>query len=295
MAFDPNRNPYQGINAHLNSELQTPGSRQAGRSSWLSFHADHTTYITQFLNAKLPAKYIARTEESLQIKVQDDLFSPPRVSSPEPDITIFQRSSTQASRIAGGTAASPVALAIDETLDLTEDFLRGVVICEVSPDDRCGRVVTLIELLSPTNKPGHAGYDAYRRNRNTALYRHVPLVEVDYLHELPPPVLNYPIYPSDPKSRPYNILVSDPRPSVKEGQAYGFHVDQSFPLVKIPLAGDETLDFDFGAVYQHTFTRGRWGYNLDYTAPPPRFETYHPADRTHIQAVMNRVKSAQES
>lgn len=297
MAFNPNENPYKGINAHLNSELQTPGTEDTGLSIWPGFHSSHVANIADFLNDQLPPNYVARSEQSLQIRVQEDALLPPTTRKPEPDVTIYQRSGTASGAASMMETAATFDLALDDTLDLTEDFIKAVVIRQVSENDRIGVVVTRIELLSPTNKPGHAGYDAYRRNRNTALYSHVPLVEIDYLHELPPPVLNYPIYPHDQNSYPYNILVSDPRPSVKEGRlrAYGFHVDQPFPLIKIPLAGDETLDFDFGAVYQHTFTRGRWGYNLDYTAPPSRFETHHPADRARIEAVMDRVKAAQES
>jgi hypothetical protein len=62
----------------------------------------------------------------------------------------------------------------------------------------------------------------------------------------------------------------------------------------IPLLGEEMLKFDFAAVYQNTFVRGRWGYSLNYSTPPARFETYHPLDRAGIEAVMARVKAAQE-
>jgi hypothetical protein len=295
MTFDPNQNPYQGINAHLNSELQTPGTEDTGLSIWPGFHSSHVANIADFLNDQLPPNYVARSEQSLQIRVQEDVLLPETTRKPEPDVSIYQRSNTPAASSAVTMeAASPVDLALDDTLDLTEDFVKSIIIRQVSENDRIGVVVTRIELLSPTNKPGHAGYDAYRRNRNTALFSHVPLVEVDYLHELPPPLLNYPIYPLDPYSQPYNILVSDPRPSVKEGRlrAYGFHVDQSFPIVTIPLAGDDTLNFDFGAVYRHTFARGRWGYSLNYAAPPPRFDTYHPLDRARIEAVMARVQAS---
>jgi hypothetical protein len=190
--------------------------------------------------------------------------------------------------------AAPFEFPLDDTLDISEDFVKGVVILQLTDQDRTGTIVTRIELLSPSNKPGRAGYDAYRITRNTTLYSHVPLIEVDYLHEQPPPLLNYPVYPRSEKSYAYNIFVSDPRPTVREGRlrAYGFAVDQPFPPVTIPLAGDDTLEFDFSAAYRHTFLVGKWGENIDYSRPPARLETYSPADQQRITAVMERCASA---
>ena len=66
-------------------------------------------------------------------------------------------------------------------------------------------------------------------------------------------------------------------------------MDAPFPPVKIPLAGEESLTFDFGAVYQHTYRVGRWGTMVDYRQLPERFETYSPADKARIQQVITRV------
>jgi hypothetical protein len=156
-------------------------------------------------------------------------------------------------------------MALDDTLDLTEDFVKAVVIREVREDPRLGRVVARIELLSPSNKPGHVGYEAYRKARNDALYSRVPLIELDYLHESPPTAMNYPIYPHQPRSHPYSVLISDPRPSVSQGRflAHGLDVDASFPAIQIPLLGDEMLEFDFGEVYHYTYRRAKWGTMVD--------------------------------
>ena len=289
-------NPYKGINAHVNSDLQTPGSEETGLSIWPGFHTQHMVHIADLLNENLPANYIARSEQSLQIKIQDDPEQPPRMHHPEPDISIYQREPTGSPTAYSAVAelAAPSEFPLDDTLDINEDFIKGVVIRQLTDQDRTGKIVTRIELLSPSNKPGRAGYDAYRLNRNTALYSHTPLIELDYLHEQPPPMLNYPVYPRAEKSFPYNIFINDPRPSVREGRlrAYGFVVDQAFPPITIPLADEETIEFDFGAVYQQTFTRGRWGQQIDYTVPPVRLATYSPADQQRIAAVMERVKQA---
>jgi hypothetical protein len=258
------KNPYRGINPHLNSALQTPGSDENGPSAWHTFHVSNIALIADYLNETLPPDYVARLEPSLQPKVADAL------------------------------SVEDVML----TLDPEEDFISAVVIHRAGDDPWFGPVVTRIELLSPTNKPGSTGYLAYRRGRNEALRSGVSLVELDYLHETPPPLRKVPVYPHEPHSHAYRIFINDPRPSIAHGRvmAYGFDVDGAFPLIYIPLAGEETLPFDFGKVYQHTFERGCWGIYgdvVDYERYPVRFETYSAADQKRVTARMAQV--AQEA
>ncbi len=287
-------NQYQGINAHLYSLLQTPGSDEVGPSMWPSFHSDHITNISEFLNRVLPQRYIARTEQSLQIRIQDIPGDPPLRYSPEPDVTIYRQASEAGGSSALRQAAEAAATALEQTLDLSEDFIPSTIIRDMSAHGVLGQPVARIELLSPANKPGRVGYEYYRRSRNTALYTGVPLIELDYLHETPPPVMRYPIYPKQKDAHPYVIFISDPRPSVQEGYcyAYGFDIDAKFPAVNIPLAGDEVISFDFGVVYKYTFENGRWGNFVDYSQLPARFHTYSQVDQTRIQQRMKTIANA---
>ena len=277
------KNPYKGINAHLNSRLQTPGTI-GSPSRWHGFHASHIGDIANALNEVLPANYVARPEESLQI-FGEDFEVGSYVQTRRPDISIY---STQAAPVQQGGVAVAEAVAeisLSETLYMAEEFqMSAIVIRDVSDDPEYGHIVTRIELLSPSNKPGDSGYEAYNKGRNEALYSHIPLIEIDYLHETALP-LNY------RRARAYYVVISDPRPDIASGKAklHGFGVDVPFPVVKIPLAGSETLSFDFGTVYQQTFERGRWGRMIDYTSPPLRFETYSKEDQERIEAVMKRV------
>jgi hypothetical protein len=290
------KNQYLGVNPHLQSFLQTPGSEETGLSLWPSFHSNHVSHIADFLNEVLPSNYIAYAEQSLQIRTEDIDLQYGRTRKPEPDITIYRHSAAVRPLATAEAAIDnvPFSAVLDDTLDLSEDFVKAVLIREVQIDERLGQVITRIELLLPSNKPGGAGYEAYRKGRNDALYSHIPLVELDYLHESPPPVMKYPIYPYHTGSHPYNIFVSDPRPSVHAGRltAYGFDVDAPFPEVILPLAGSETLPFDFGTVYQHTYLRGRRGQSVDYTQPPVRFETYSAADQERIKNRMAAIAEA---
>jgi hypothetical protein len=119
---------------------------------------------------------------------------------------------------------------------------------------------------------------------------------VDYLHEFRPPLFKVPMYPRQPDSYPHNIYVNDPRPTLQAGRLihYRFGVDDAFKIVGIPLSGQEFIDFDFGAVYHHTFMRGRWGNIVDYEQLPLRFETYSPIDQQRIQAKMAAIQQAQQ-
>lgn len=267
--------------------LQTPGT-ETSPALWHSFHSSHIGDITNALNDMLPENYVARSEQSLQIRSETFEFGA-KSQRREPDVSIYARfPSALPQRESLATASvDMVEVALEETLQFAEEFtMAAVVIREVSVGQQLGRIVTRLELLSPSNKPGDEGYEAYHKGRNQALFSHVPLIEIDYLHETPLP-LNY------RRRHAYYIVISDPRPSVDTGKATlnGFNFDAPFPVIEIPLAESETLTFDFGAVYNHTFERGRWGKMLDYTALPERFETYSPEDRERIQAVMQRVST----
>lgn len=297
MGIQTLRNVYRGINPHLNSELQTSGSEEEGLSLWPTFHNRHIVHIADIISRSLPPHYIALSEQSLQIKAED-IEAELRTRKPEPDVSIYRdRSGTAPTPIATRLAQESSTLLLDDTLDLTEDFLNAVVIRDMRDHKRLGQVVTRIELLSPSNKPGRIGYEIYRKSRNDALFSHVPLIELDYLHESPPTPKKYPVYPHQPGSHSYNIFVSDPRPSIHEGQfvPYGFDVDEVFPIVNIPLAGHESIDFEFGSAYHYTFEIIRWGMwqtLVDYTQLPARFHTYSPADQARIQARMQAIAEA---
>lgn len=59
-------NPYPGINAHVNSMLQTPGTPEQ-LAMWHSFHSNHVTYITDALNQMRAGGLVALTMQSLQV------------------------------------------------------------------------------------------------------------------------------------------------------------------------------------------------------------------------------------
>lgn len=279
-------NPYAGVNAHLQSYLQTPGTEEQP-SQYSSFHAHHVNDIARFLNRVLPNNYVARTEQSLQLTWVDSDYHQQR---PRPDISIYQQVQSTQTEAVAEMIVDPVALRISDTVDPERDFVPSVVI-HTTEQDKIGSVVARVELLSPSNMYNRNGYTDYRQSRNRALFSGVVLVEINYLHEFTPPLLRVPVYATHSTAKPYAIYVSDPRLQVEAGPVYvyGAGIDEALPPFTIPLVGGEQLDFDLGAVYHTTYEEGRWWKNVDYSQPPLRFESYTLRDQEIIRAKMTQI------
>jgi hypothetical protein len=273
-------NPYQGINAHLNSLLQTPGTPQQP-ALFASFHVRFVVRLCDALNAILPTNYVAFAEQSLQIRGGDEQLLLQR-----PDVLIVQ--DTPSETLAPAVSRQPtLELLIPETI-APDDFLTAITIREIDDQSPFGKLVTRLEFLSPANKPAGSGAAAYQTKRVQALQSGVPLIEIDFVHEQLSPLFGTPNYPRDPAAYPYYIAVSDPRPHWQTGRVkfYGFHVNEPILPIDVPLAHTEQIHLELEAVYQHVFEAGRWYKYVDYSQPPARFDTYSRLDRTRIVQVM---------
>jgi hypothetical protein len=277
-------NPYRGVNAHLNSLLQTPG-RRGQPAIWKPFHQFHISQIVIGLNRILPRHYIAFSEQALQIDWVSHVSMPEK---PTPDIAIFRRNPPTELSIAAAPAVSPTRiLNLGELLNFDDTF-DSAVIREVLPQQKLGAVVTRFELLSPTNKSGGAHHTAYEARRIETFEGGIPLIEIDYLHEQAPMVGRIPRYPHDPNAFPYMVIMTDPRPTWDAGtvETYEFGVNESIKPFRVPLKGEESIAFDLDLAYQNTLVDGRWNDVPDYTQPPERIETYRADDQAQIRAIM---------
>ncbi len=287
------KNPYRGINAHLHSYLQQQGN-------WKVFHNKHIADLAEALDAQLPAGYEVGLTDALQIvEIHPDTGERFR-KSPEPDVTIYQTGSTSLAAGAAAVAIPTLILTAEETIQYDPElFFTAVVIYQLVGESSNMKPVTRLELLSPTNKASGGGYFQYIEKRRATIEQGTPLIELDYLHETPTPIHHVPSYPAFGRGAyPYLIAVTDPRPTPDIGQTrvFGFNVDAPLPVIKIPLDGDETLAFDFNAVYQRTFESLNFFSNtrrVNYANPPLNFKSYHPDDQARILAVMERIRQGQ--
>lgn len=286
------KNQYYGVNAHLQSFFQAHGG-------WESFHTKFISYLSDAISDRLPPGYLVNIAQSLQIREFHPDADEGIIARPRPDAAIYRTetpsSTTPETEALSAGKVSALVVPVIATMDPDEDlYYLAIKIYRPVEDTYWGRPVTQIELLSPSNKKD-AGLAQYRDKRNLVLRSGLRLVEVDFLHETPPPFRGVPHYPDDPDVTPYRISVSNPNPTVEAGftHTYRLNIDVASPAITIPLEGEDAFDLDFGAIYDQTFaSMSAYSIRVDYTQLPERFETYNPADQEHIRQVMARAASA---
>jgi hypothetical protein len=130
-------------------------------------------------------------------------------------------------------------------------------------DVRSGEVVTVVELLSPTNKRPGEGRRLYETKRLAILGSLTHLVEIDLIRAYEP-MLVY----GDGHHSHYRILVSraERRP---RADLYTFNVQDRIPTFKLPLRrGDEEPVVDLGRLLHELYDRAGYDLSVDYRLDP---------------------------
>ncbi|MFZ0545972.1 MAG: DUF4058 family protein [Candidatus Promineifilaceae bacterium] len=132
-----------------------------------------------------------------------------------------------------------------------------------------GKLVTIVELLSPANKLHHQGRKEYEEKRELIFLNRTNLVEIDLLRAGEPMAVEGADVQSD-----YRILVSrgSERPRAR---LFAFNLRQPIPDFSIPLLpGDEEPTLKLGEVLHDLYQRARFDLRLDYSqsAVPPLSE-----------------------
>ena len=139
-----------------------------------------------------------------------------------------------------------------------------VEIYEASPEQR---LVTCIEILSPSNKRPHTpGFDLYLRKRQSLLLGDVNLVEIDLLRG----GSRMPMLDPWPDS-PYTVLVARAK-KFELCQVWPIHLQRHLPSVPIPLAKpDPDILLDLQPMIDAIYQRSRYELSIDYSKPlsPP--------------------------
>lgn len=171
---------------------------------------------------------------------------------------------------ASGTAfeAAPVGVAVAEPLLIKRED-EPATDRHVEIRDAHGRIVTAIEVVSPTNKSDFESRQLYRRKQREYIRSGINLVEIDLIRG-GEHVLAVSLKHVKNPLPPYLICVRravEPDLSV----VYGASLRERLPVVPIPLrATDRDVALDLQQLVDTCYERGRYA-SLDYRRPlnPP--------------------------
>jgi hypothetical protein len=222
-------------------------------STWMNFHGQLCAEIARQLNPKLRPRYLARLTEHFFT----DISVEPEASTPSlyPDISILDPSIAANGGNSIRIATAPVRVATE----MPESILHFSV--EIR-DRHERRLVSAIEVLSPTNKRGE-GREEYLAKRRRILRSTAHLIEIDLLrkgHRLP---MQKELPPA-----PYYVYVGryEIRPDT---DVWPISLDRSLPKVPIPLLGeDPDVELDLQLALTSVYDLSDYDREIDYTKPP---------------------------
>ncbi len=228
------------------------------------------TMLGEIRNALLPKvlpRYDVTIEEYLFV-TRDDI----RLHRVKPDVTISAGEAWQPGVELGVAVAEPTMVELDypEFEPRKQRHLRLI-------HRPTGRVVTVMELLSPINKaPGEDGLEAYLEKRSEFLASGCHLIEFDLLRDGerlpmagPLPQGDYYVYLGRAGRRP-------------RGQIIAWPLRSPLPTISVPLLpGDPEVSLDLQAVFRAAYEPSLYDRRLPYDQPllPP----LRPEDETWLR------------
>lgn len=229
---------------------------------WLDVHSRLMTYICDQLQEQLPSELCARMES--RVLVEDDASEEKRTR--HPDVRVVETHGS------GGTAVleRQQVAAIEPDMFLIEARAEPETerYIEIVDSQTRGRVITTIELISPSNKlPGRAR-DLFLTKREECLIAEVNVVEID-LTRGGERLSILPLGKIVPQPTYVGCVWRATRRD--EIAVYVMPLNQPLKPMRIPLrATDEDVVLHLQPLVAHAYERGRYG-NLDYSRPlyPP--------------------------
>ncbi|MEA3209951.1 MAG: hypothetical protein QOE70_3008 [Chthoniobacter sp.] len=242
------KNPFPGMNPFL-------------ERTWHPVHTRLINYIGDEIAVRLPEGLVARPEERLAI----DAIEPGNGYVPDVGITETWKQGVAPLWTPPKDAREGVVTAEPEILRVDEEIERWIEIRTVE-----GRVVTVIELLSPANKD--TDRTRYKLKQFDYLHSTTSLVEIDLLRAgrfvLPVPE---PYLRKAENGTSYYICCSRAwRPGTRE--VYRCPLRERLPAIRIPLRPtDQDLVLDLQPLIDRCYEVGRYYADRSEEIPGPPF------------------------
>lgn len=240
---------FPGMDPYLENPQIFPG-----------IHGPMVVYLRDQLVPLIRPRYVASASERVYVEG-------PETRPIVPDVWVRR------TRPEGGGVAVLDAAVVDEpaVVEVPDMEIREPYI-EILDREAGMRVVTVIELVSPSNKYAGTGRVAYVTKQQEVRYSTTHLVEIDLLRYGP-----HVLAVSEAQVRgrfAYDYLISVNRATEPRSrfEVYPRTVRQPLPRIRVPLAGDDPdVKLDIRAALEQAYEAGSYGERIDYHAPcePP--------------------------
>ncbi len=243
--------PFPGMDPFLEDPERFPG-----------FHDRFITYLSEFLQPKLPEPYYADSGRRAWIEISERFIGPdvqvlkPRRTRETPE----EEKATAGVALAAPPSGRPIVIHVPHD-ERREPFIEIYV--GRRPDRR---LVTTIEVLSPSNKaPGEQGRDLYLRKQREVLQGKVHLVEIDLLRAgehttaVPRDRLM-----TEAGSFDYHVCIHR-FDEFEDYFVYPIRLDERLPEIAIPLLpGDPSIPIELQGVLARAYDAGPYRREIRY-------------------------------
>ena len=248
-------NPFPGMNPYLEDPLIWPG-----------FHNQLIARMAFELGPQVPANYRVDIQERTEVVTIGGSASEPTFRIPDARVTATsdlpdRLELAPAYTNTATTATAPLENGVAVRVAMLEEARVTYLYVQRMPD---WKVVTIVEVLSPTNKIPGEGRTNYLHKRDEVFASGVSLVEIDLLRGGQPMPLQTVLPPSH-----YRILVSRgwERP---DAVLYPFNVQQAIPKFTLPLSpDDDEPEVNIGPIVNALHHNARYAQVVRYADRPP--------------------------
>ncbi len=242
--------PFPGMNPYLERD-----------AIWQDFHLAFLPEIRERLVAQVRPNYIVMIDEHVHVH---ELPDAPRQLVGRGDISVAERGWPRAGGEEGGDVAVEVLeLEAPSEVLLVAEEIQHVPFLEVR-DRQSRKLITVIELLSPSNKRGGRDREQYVAKRGHVLAGEAHFVEIDLLRGgRPMPLENRP-------DCDYSVLVSRAEIRLRAG-FWPIGLRERLPVIPIPLRQPgERARIDLQEILDHVYDVSGYADFLYEGQPEPR-------------------------
>jgi hypothetical protein len=240
---------------------------------WPDFHSGLAGEIRAELNSSLPPPYYARLEMRPEVGIVEESGYTRRIV---PDVAVVRRPQPETSAESVAVLSAP-RTTISRSVEITvrSELIRHAYV-EIRDPSRGHALVTLIEIVSPSNKRRGPDRRAYQQKQTEVLESDANLIELDLLRSGERLLADLELQAWIANRQPppdYLVLVNRAGKRADGARAYQLFpilLAESLPCIPVPLRqGQDELPLDLQFVFNRVYDSGPYRRGaVNYAQPP---------------------------